>query len=233
MALNSKENNGSLLSRPVDSHSLSRNFTNLTSNALCKTVGDISNMIDSHLLTVVPRATPESAPAPASILRDENFYAMLGLAREPQGSRRNFGSPGEVSTRDPTGCALDELELKRPDEFEDFLLKKKKKYDNDIFEMNMEEAQLNVDIDNLQRDLSWTSAQSILMKKILGNLEIDERNLGSHIEKLVKDRQSELSRVDLEYAEVLMTYEKKLKLEQEAFQTRAKNFQEATTNYCY
>jgi hypothetical protein len=156
--------NGSLLSRPVDSYSLSRNFTNLNSNALCKTVGDISNMIDSHLLTGVPRATPEPAPNP----KDEGF-AMLGLAREPQYSRRNFGSPDELSMRDPTGCALDELELKRPDKFEDCLLKKKKKYDNDIFEMNMEEAQLNVDIDNLQSDLSWTASQSILMKKILAN----------------------------------------------------------------
>jgi hypothetical protein len=156
--------NGSLLSRPVDSYSLSGNFTNLTPNALCKTVGDISNMIDSHLLTGVRRATPEPAPNP----KDEGF-AMLGLTREPQYSRRDFGSPDELSRRDPTGCAPDELELKRPEDFEDFLLKKKKKYDNDIFEMNMEEAQLNVDIDNLQRDLSWTASQSILMKKILGN----------------------------------------------------------------
>jgi hypothetical protein len=156
--------NGNLMSRPVDSYSLSRNFTNLTSNALCKTVGDISNMIDSHLLTGVTRATPEPAPNP----RDEGF-ATLGLAREIQYSRRDFGSSDELSMKDPTRCALDQLELKRPDEFEDFLVQKKKKYDNDIFEMNMEEAQLNVDIDNLQSDLSWTASQSILMKKILGN----------------------------------------------------------------
>lgn len=183
-------------------------------------------MIENHLSTGIPK------PDGAYIPRDESSRTF-SIGGNFDYSRKIFAGVDDLSTRGPIGETFDGLEIKKTNELDEFLIKKNKKYQNEMWEMNLEEAEINVEIDNLGRELSWTKAQSVLMKKMLNNLDIDERNLSTNIDNIVKERSSELSRLDLEYQEVLMGYEKKLKMEQEAFEHRAKNFQETAANYCY
>lgn len=89
-----------------------------------------------------------------------------------------------------------------------------------------ESQELQYKIRNLQQESSWLTNKTVMLNKMLKNIELDEKKIDSENKATIKDKENILVRIRHDHNEILSAFEQQIRKEQDLLKSQYNDIEE-------